>query len=83
MEMLDWKWASTDGVPTLFDIKQRVRKDFKQAIGRHTSEPHSVEGTGGFMYSIFREGGIVVHVKMRFEVATSEYDVEWLGGELC
>lgn len=82
MTALEWKWSSTQSVPTQFEIRQHVRKAFKSAIKRSTyvngDVPH-VEGSGGFEYRVFREQGRVVHVKLAFVVEQSEYDVEWLG----
>jgi len=79
MELLEWRWHTTEGTPTLFDIRQRVRKDFKSAVERAPYEEKSVEGSGGFYYSIFREGGKVVFVDLTFVVAGSEFDIDWVG----
>jgi hypothetical protein len=81
MSHLNWKWSSTDGVPTEYDIRQHVRKQFKAVIERSSTSalPRHEEGTGGFYYDVFREDGEVVHVRMRFELCSSQADVDWLG----
>ena len=51
MEALNWRWASCDGVPEQFELRQKARSILKDCV----EIGHG--GTGGFVPSIDKEAG--------------------------
>lgn len=51
MEALNWKWATSDGVPTIGDMRRSVRMLFKHAVEADSSFPNYSTSTGGFEVS--------------------------------
>lgn len=80
MEHLEWKWwfpnVDETRVPTIFEIKQSVRKQLKRAILECYTE-HSVSATGGFEYHVFMEDGEVCNVEIKFIVTEAHWDVSY------
>lgn len=70
MLALGWKWNGF--IPTEFELRQEVRKQFKWLL-EHTDT--RVLSTGGFRYEAFREDGSVIGLHLSFVLANSEADV--------
>ena len=72
METLDWKWASTRGVPTLRDIElmaQRLLYDVvKSTLWPPSEIPRSLS-TGGFRAGIRRFDGSINELYLEFIVS--------------
>jgi len=67
MTALDWEWYSTDGVPSIAELRREARRLLKDLVnGRHQSI-----STGGF--TAYMHDGLL---GLRFEVSSHEIEVE-------
>lgn len=67
MRALDWKWAGSDGTPTIGDLRRMARELLKDLI----KNKYEVTGSGG-LYA-YRMGATV---GLRFELTSYEMDIE-------
>lgn len=63
MVALNWTWSSTDGVPTIGELRRQARELLKELIKSN----NEIIGTGGFY--VYRNW---TAIGLRFEVASYE-----------
>jgi hypothetical protein len=71
MEFMDWKWASSDGVPTLGEMRRVARSLLKDVVNNVGHRRHTYCATGGFWAECTQyPGDPKKYLKLSFQVTS-------------
>ena len=70
MDHMDWTWYGTEGVPQIWEIRQKARQLLRDAYHGLLSEdtyPEYTTGTGGLVATAYRDSIVdTVYFKLQF-----------------